>query len=386
MQIHTHLFLVHEDMIPNITPALDPEFRPKEVFLLCSPNSNDQTERLELILKESGIDVSRWPLNDPWDIEHVRERVLEFVANHDRENIVLNVTGGTQPMSLAAYEIFRDMQKPIYYVQTERDYVVWLYPRDWASFDLADEIKLSQYLKAHDIHLVNCLKDGISENYRELTATLIEKVEKFDKPLLLLNALASQSKSVGTLVTTSIKEDSLRKTELRDLIDLFVSNKLIERLPENMLRFMSKEALEYINGGWLEEHVYGVLYNLRKEIPTIQDLARNVEVKWGSKRRLIDNEFDVAFLADNRLYIIECKTKKFSDDMNPYAAAAQAIYKLDALRDNMGGVGTRAMFVSYHDLDKFARDRANGLGIAICCHKEIHYIEDFFKSWINKSC
>ena len=78
MQIHTHLFLVHEDMIPNITPALDPEFRPKEVFLLCSPNSNDQTERLELILKESGIDVSRWPLNDPWDIEHVRERVLEI--------------------------------------------------------------------------------------------------------------------------------------------------------------------------------------------------------------------------------------------------------------------------------------------------------------------
>ena len=64
MQIHTHLFLVHEDMIPNITPAIDPAFRPKKVFLLCSPNANDQTERLEIILKESGIVVSRWPLNE----------------------------------------------------------------------------------------------------------------------------------------------------------------------------------------------------------------------------------------------------------------------------------------------------------------------------------
>jgi len=384
MQIHTHLFLVHEDMIPNITPALDPEFRPKKVFLLCSPNANDQTERLEIILKEAGIDVLRWPLHDPWDIEYVRERVLEFVANHDGEDIVLNVTGGTKPMSLAAYEVFRDTGKPIYYVQTERDYVVWLNPRDRESFDLDDRIKLSQYFAAYGMRMVDCRRDGISENYRSLTEILIKGVSKYSKLLSILNAIAAQS--VGSLLSPPLAEKHLPNADLQELIDLFVSYQLVERFPENKFRFLTEDARVYVNGGWLEEHVYGVLYNLRKAMPTIQDLARNVIIERGSKRDSVDNELDVVFLADNRLYVIECKTRKFSNDNNSDDETANVLYKLHALRDDLGGSGSRAMLVSYRNLLDFTRNRAKEFGIKICSHEEIHHIETTFKKWIQKRC
>ena len=382
MQIHTHLFLVHEDMISNITPALDPAFCPEEVFLLSSPVAIDQTERLELILKQSGVGVSRWPIDDPWDVEHIRERVLEFVVNHDHGDIALNVTGGTKPMSLAAYEIFRYLDKPVYYVQPERDYVVWLHPRDRASFDLADRIKLPAYFTAYGMRLVSCRRDGIPEHLRTLTESLIKGVSKFSGPLSILNALASQSE--GSLVSPSLDERHVHSAYVQELIDLFVSHDLVKRIPQNKLCFPSEDARFYVNGGWLEEHVYGVLFNLRKEIPTIQDLARNIKVEWDIKGSPVENELDVAILADNRLYIIECKTKKFTSDKGPDVATADVLYKLDTLRDYLGGAGSRAMLVSYRDLTKATRLRAKEFGIEICGHEVIHKIETTFKNWITK--
>jgi hypothetical protein len=282
MRIDTHLFLVHEDMIPNITPAIDPAFSPKEVFLLCSPDSIVQTQRLELILKQSGINVSRWPVNDAWDIEHIRERVLEFVANHDHIDIALNVTGGTKPMSLAAYEIFKDIGKPVYYVQTDRDYVVWLNPRDQESFDLADRIKLPAYFTAYGMRLSGIVKkDAIPKSTLILTETLVQNIASFAEPLLSLNSLISQMGE--RLVSHALTKTQIASKELHNILDLLVKHDLINIDNHNRLCFSSQESRHFINGGWLEEHIYGVLFRLQQALPAIQDLARNVNIEWDVK-------------------------------------------------------------------------------------------------------
>jgi hypothetical protein len=382
MLIHTHLFLVHGDMIPNITPILDPSFRPNEVFLLSSPETDEQAELLEQILKQANVGVYRWHIDDLWNIEHIRERVLDFITSRTHGDIALNATGGTRPMSLAAYEMFSQADKPIYYVQPQSDHVVWLHPRSWGSFDLADKIKFPAYFTAHGMRLAGCAKQGIPGHLRTLTDILVRDVNQFAQPLAILNRLASSSDT--TLATPPLEKGYRDVPDLSRLISLFESHHLLKTTSARRIQFPSEEARFYANGGWLEEHIYGVLFNLRSKMPTIQDLARNLKVEWDIKGSPVCNEIDVAFLADNRLYLIECKTKNFEKTKKADPSSSEVLYKLDTLRDYMGGTGARALLVSYRSLPETARLRAREFGIELYEQSDIQGMETKLRKWITQ--
>jgi len=93
MQIHTHLFLVNDDLVPNITPVLDTRFCPKEVFLMSSAATQIYAGRLRKILNNAGVVAHDLHINNSWDIGHVREKVLEFGGDHGHGDIALNFTG-----------------------------------------------------------------------------------------------------------------------------------------------------------------------------------------------------------------------------------------------------------------------------------------------------
>ncbi len=130
MNPQTHLCLVSAQATPNLTPILDPAVAPRRVILLVSPDMADRAHWLEAVLRPRGIAVQSWPIADAWDVEHVQTRVLELLEV-EREAvaasaIALNATGGTKPMSIAAYEAFRAYDLPIFYVDPERDRLVWI--------------------------------------------------------------------------------------------------------------------------------------------------------------------------------------------------------------------------------------------------------------------
>jgi hypothetical protein len=383
IKVHTHLFLVSDDLIPNITPALDPRFRPCSVCLLCSPDTTEQTGRLEFLLKQSGVAVSRWNIQDGWDIAHIRERVLEFVAGHANEELALNVSGGTKPMSLAAYEVFRTLEKPVYYVHPARDHVVWLHPRERESFDLADRIKLPAFLTAHGMRLVSSRKEEIPEQLRTLTATLVKEVGRFAKLLGILNWLAAASEA--RLVSPKLETDLLQDPVMQELLSLFSSSGLLEVDSSFRLTFPDEQSRFYTNGGWLEEHLFSELYNLRVEIPIIQDLARNVLIEWDLHKSPVKNELDVVFLANNRLYIIECKTRKFDTNGNSDSDAASVLYKLDTLRDYLGGTEAQAMLVTYRNIPEIQKKRAEEFGVRVCEGDSLFNLKQVLGEWMLRN-
>lgn len=379
----THLLLVHDQLIANILPALDEHFRPGRVCLLCAPHFQSQADRLTIILKESGVDVEHWLLDDPWDLDHIRQRVSEFVTDPARGEIALNVSSGTIPMSLAAFEIFRAAGQPIYYVHPERDYVVWLTPRDTPSFDLADRIRLGAFLQARDLRLVSVKRQGITAPLSELTATLVRRVERHSDALSILNGYAAEAVKVKQFTSSPLKNEQLHIPEVLELLSLYGKQGLLRVDPRQRLVFANEEARFYVNGGWLEEHVFGVIGNLRRELPMIQDLARNLKVEWDEQGSPVENELDVAFLADNRLYLIECKTKKFGKDASAESDVAGTLYKLNTLRESLGGSGGRAMLVSYRPLEKPARQRAQELGIEVCEGMRIGELAGMVRRWVG---
>ncbi len=112
----THVYLVSSQATPNLTPALDRHTAPQRVILIVSPGMAQQADWLEAVLSPR-LKTVRWQVPDPFDVELLQLRFLELLEAHadliPAKQIVLNATGGTKPMSIAAYEAFRAYDLPM---------------------------------------------------------------------------------------------------------------------------------------------------------------------------------------------------------------------------------------------------------------------------------
>ncbi len=373
--------LVSDQPVSNITPALDPAFRPRKVILVQSPRFSEHADWIEKVLQPAGIRVARCLLDNYWEIEPIRDRILDLLADHEHESIALNISGGSKVMSLAAYEVFRSADRPVFYVQPESDELIWIYPHRRPSHQLADHIRLKAFVLAHGAEVTQLRNTGIPEKHRTLTGQLVEHVEALQGPLRALNWYAHQARDLESpeLGARHLKQG----TPFDALTTRFEQEGFLQRRNRRLV-FPDEDSRFYVNGGWLEEHVFGIVYGLRRQLPEIQDLARSVEIVRYQKSNPVYNELDVAFLANNKLYIVECKTRHFPDSAGDESSAgAETIYKLDTLKELLGGLHGRAMLVSYGEFSRFDRQRASDLEIQTCIGSEIQSLESRLRNWIR---
>ncbi len=365
--------LVSHEPTPNLTPAFDPAMAPREVILVVSPEMRQRADWLCAVLRPRRVKVSRWTIERAYDLEHVRARLAALVAGRGGEDLVLNVTGGTKPMSIAAYEVFRAADRPVFYVDAERDRVIWLYdpagPRE--AEDLADRIKLGAFLQAHGVQLLGTgPSSGVPADRRALCDALVESMGRYGRALAKVNYLAGSAEH--SLVSEPVERAD---GAFWEIVDRFAGVGCVER-QGGRLRFADEPSRFFVNGGWLEAHVFGLIYGLRGVRPSIQDLARGVEVAGGDDVR---NELDVAFLADNRLYVIECKTRRFDQDRH---AGNAALYKLETLADVLGGERAAAMLVSYRPLRDAELRRAEAYRVEVVAGDDVGRLRERLLGWV----
>jgi len=380
----THLCLVSAQATPNLTPALNPATKPERVILLTSPDMERRADWLDGVLRTRGIRVERWTIGDAWDVERIQFRVLELLERETEavpgKTIALNATGGTKPMSIAAYEAFRAYDLPIFYVHPEHDRLIWLHPNGRQALDLVNRLHLKHFLLAHGARIEGIERSGIPPRLSALTQWLVRRVHTFGTSLATLNYLAM--KAENGLVSPEMDSRALGNQRLQALIDRFADSGLFE-VRGRRLYFPDEAARFYVNGGWLEEHVYDILRGLRKELPQIQDLARSVDIARETQRGdAVPNEIDVACLAENRLYLIECKTRTWSDGGSS-GPGANALYRLDTLGDLLGGLQARAMLVSYRQLPPGVQRRAADLGVRVCTGARLPELGADLRAWLR---
>jgi hypothetical protein len=382
MKADIHFCLVSAQATPNVTPALDPNFRPREAVLLVSPDMAQRATWVEGVLRENSVRSSRVALKDAWDIEHIRDTVLEWLAVHEGESVALNATGGTKPMSIAAYEVFRASDKPIFYVHPELDRVLWLFPQGEPSYDLADKIRLKAFCQAHGATVVEPgNRQGVPEALRRLTEGLINNAEKYAKAMRTLNWAAHQAEREKSLNSPQISLQQ-QGDDFLSLVHWFEQANLLS-FQRDRLTFADENARFFVNGGWLEAYVYGECLSLKRQ-DMLQDIARGLVVERETQHGTVRNELDIAFLKGNKLYVIECKTKFFgASEQDP--GGANALYKLDSLRDLIGGLQARAMLASYHGLSDADRRRADDLRIRLCLSGQLREMKSVVSRWLSPS-
>lgn len=384
MTMDTHLCLVSGQATPNLTPALDPQTRPARVVLLVSPDMRQRAVWLGRVLRSRGIRVEDWAVEDAWDIESLEVRILELLEREAdavrSQSLVLNATGGTKPMSIAAYEAFRAYDLPIFYVHPEKDRLIWMHPSGRSPRDLENRVRLDAFLLAHGARMERSRTDGVQPRLRALTDWLVASAGTFGRALAKLNWLASEAE--GGLVSRDMDPRSLGDTRLQELIDRFAAVGMLE-VRGRRLRFADERARFFVNGGWLEEHAFDVCARLRGQVRSIQDVARSVDIVRETVRgEEVPNEIDVACLAENRLYLLECKTRVWRGE-DAAAPGANALYRLDTLTDLLGGLQARAMLVSYHDLPSHVLRRAADLGVGVCTGRRLPELESDLLAWMG---
>ena len=236
-----HLLLVSAQAAPNITPLLDPKFRPREVTLLVSPEMEQRAQWLTEVLQQHQVRVTQWPINDPWDIVEIRDRVIDWLVEHDNEAVALNATGGTKPMSIAAYEAFRSVDRPIFYVHPERDRVIWMHPTEWSDFDIPDRIKLEPFLHAYGARITNQgSQPGLPVGLQAITTELVRHVKAYAKPLSTFN-WAAQTADNPSLLSKPLSSSVLDSYNFPPLLELFEKEGLLT-LEGKRLRFRDQSA------------------------------------------------------------------------------------------------------------------------------------------------
>ncbi len=373
-KIDTHLYLVSPHATPNITPALDKELKPKKVILLVNPEMREEAKWLRAVLRGHNIEVEQWTIDKAWDLVHVRSRVIALLEEKKGENIALNASCGTKPMTIACVDAFREHDLPVFYIDPHEDELIWVHPEQGGRHEVQDRIKLPQFVQVYGGNVSGNLVRSIPEKLLPFSKDLIQDIEIYEKSIGSLNYFASSAQR--DLRSKEMDERSRESESLKSLLQQLETLGLLH-MDGNRIVFTDEEARFFANGGWLEHYVFNQVSKLRTSIPEIQDVVMGLEVERGDS---VKNEIDVAFLADNRLHLIECKAKNFKGSRTN--DGTEILYKIDSVSDVLGGIQARSMLVSYKKLSSHDLKRAEELEVTVVQHLQLHNLRSELENWI----
>ncbi|MFC0322778.1 Card1-like endonuclease domain-containing protein [Gallibacterium melopsittaci] len=384
MRFDIHFCLISAQAAANLLPVSNPEFQPKSAVFFVSNSMKKNAGFLKQVFKDKGINVTLVDLVDEFDFAKTTEQFINEVEKYENENIALNITGGTKLMSIAAVEAFNCLDKSIFYVDTEQNRILFL-SRDeqkrWLPpLPLNTKIKLKEYLAAYGKNLIDNPSADVNKEWLSAFEPFLKNYKSNHNLIPLLNKFLSESN--GYYYTLD-KKDIRIKNLNAFLTDL--DNRGIISFNGETINFKQRKNHEFLHGGWLENYVYTQL----KEIKKIDEIVLNAEVANENyqlnKNEYVDenkgnkNEFDIVFLAKNKLHIIECKTQVMTKEGG--VKSEDILYKLETLKD-YGGLMTKKCLVSYCEIPTSVSNRAKALNIKIIQKDDIYRIKELIQAWI----
>ncbi len=374
----THVGILDQDPVRLITPLLDLSVKGEHMIFIGDETQKNMFYRLEAILKRRGISSEFYQIPNILDIHLIKQALQTLAANMNAysNDMVLNASCGLRHRLLSAYEVFRSYRWPIFVVEPCSDRLCWLYPDGRKQKQVADNIKLTDYLAIFGADCQfseNGLSENIDKRLRELCQRWAQNALELGPGLATLNYLATTCRKEQRLdVEVTEKQQSYKELNML-LTDLVETN--LATYQNGLLTFECEEARRLANGEWLEILVHNTVIDIQQYLPTLQDHSLNVQVQRQVDGKDVRNELDVVSIVNNKLHIIECKTKGMHD------TGDDALYKLESLRDLLGGLQARAMLVSFRPLRINDITRAQDLGLAIIGPQELGDLKKHLLQW-----
>lgn len=369
-----HVCLVSAQAAPNLLPVLDPELKPEEVVLLASQKMCNAADALRAVLTELGIRSTINELNDEHNYQAIEETMLQIAQAREGQKIVLNLTGGTKLMALVAQTVAQAADWCSFYVDADTDSITWL-DRQMPGKKLAEQLRLPHYLKSYGFDLEGPPeRPQPTREQRDLMQTLISQIGNLEASLTQLNWLTQQAEDEHRL-EVKMNAHQTDSRSLEALLRNFEEAGMLQ-VKQNTIHYSNEAARNFVKGGWLELYTYDCVARVTGDL-AIRDKAANLTVN----NRGVKNEMDIALMARNRLFVIECKTARMDKPQAP--KANDTLFKLAEICRRVGGLGTRGMLTSYRPVADSERKLARALNIELVCGRDLSELPARIKSWIS---
>lgn len=382
-----HVCIISNEAAANLLPVGIPEFKPNEAIFLITEDMKGKAESLKKSFQSLGIAVYEFNISDPYDFETIENEILDILSSYkggsfSELNIALNATGGTKPMAMAAQSIFSLAKKDIFYVNTTKKSVIFLSGNKKNNFSLNSNLSLSHYFNSYGFTIKEALKRNNPIITNLFYDFFIKDYSKNKGSISIINSFSANAK-INNYVFNN-KDAGFYS--LKNFLYQLHENRFI-KFNEEKIDFLNDENRKFVGGSWLEHYVFQKI----KEIPQVNDLSlsvRFIDPTFDNAKKDIDkinlgkqNEFDLAFIANNKLHIIECKTIKFNEK-GEEEDEKDIIYKIEALRNKMGEQA-KGCLISYLPVSIALRNRASNYDIMIIEGNQIQNVKNLVQQWIE---
>ncbi|MCG6302158.1 DUF1887 family protein [Vibrio vulnificus] len=377
-----HVGIIDQDPVRLVTPLLDLRTVSTHIVFIGDESQRDMYQRLHSVLAQRDITSELFVIPSVVDTRLIKQSIQALAEDLKSrgEDVKLNASCGLRHRLLSVYEVFRTYHWPIFVVEPNSDKLCWLYPDGREDTQVQDRITVADYLTIFgargEFNEVE-LPPQLDQKLHELGERWASHALELGPGLATLNYLATTCRKEQKLdVELSEKQQGYRELNmlLADLVEAQIAT-----YENGILTFANEDARRFSNGEWLETLVHSTVKQIQDDMPTIQDHSLNVQVYRQLGEREVRNELDVASVVNNKLHIIECKTKGMRDDGD------DTLYKLESLRDLLGGLQARAMLVSFRPLRHNDLTRAEDLGLALIGPDELKDLKKHLTEWFAQA-
>lgn len=331
----THLVSVHgRSLQKSITPVLDSRLRIRKLTLLIPPRC--KTDAIHQILIQRDIEASFIvviDLESPGMLKRAFDLALAQAAPEEGVT-ALNLSGANPISASLGTQIFRSRKLPVFSISPVTDKIVWLAVPDGITpttgMDVESHLSLEDVLKIHGIAILGCWQKLASRETKwdGLCLALLQEAQRDAHTFARFTALCRSVTSSG-LVTDTIptQSKSLHKMAQRVIDSGFASAVSVESHGTFKLQLKNALTVTFLSGGWLEHLVMMAAGKLQQE-GLVQDAACGIKLDIGGG---VSNELDGIFLANDRIYAIECKARKAKGKTGESGIGPDTIYKIDSI-------------------------------------------------------
>jgi hypothetical protein len=299
--------LVSDQTIPNVQFINEMKEKVSD-YLFISTNAMERKGTRMWIEKAARIENSNNPIIvNEFSYEDIQRKLNEYDFQQ-YEKIVVNLTGGTKVMTLATHDYFKEEGADIYYVTGFDKKYIKIFPGKIKSeHTLTQSLSVENYLIAYGFNIKK-----VEDNHFDKNST----TAMFD--FFISDSLPYHSETINTL--RKYRNKGVKESDFTHAIQSLIDAVGIKTENTNKL---TSDEVKFLTGEWFEQYVYnevkssfelddnkimmGVTLNkdvLDRGTQVIKDLLDIDDVQPINP----DNELDVIFMYNGRIYIIECKS------------------------------------------------------------------------------
>lgn len=375
-----HIVFVSDQLLPSVLGIATPGAEPVCIHAIVTEKMKHKNAALRMVVEGRCKSYREYGLSNT-DQQHIFTLLNDIQSQCEGQIPMLNLTGGTKLMALAAAEWAYANDVPTFYIDTATDQIVLL-GLQWEYFPLPDILNFRDLLGAYGYSVEKFIQAPVPQERRTILSDMLALIcsahPDTEKSLRSLNFYAQQAKTARDMV---VEDKAVQTEKWKELLNLCRNAGMLQ-YGNGYVTFPNEEARAWCNGIWLEEFVRMALYKL-KNGKKINSWASSVNVV----RNKVANELDAIFSVRNRLFIIECKTAKINSSNNHVDSSriSNVLYKADSLHDRLGGIFAQSMLCSIEPLSQAEQKRAREMGIVTVTGKELLKLDEILLRWSSKA-